>query len=160
MRSVTRPNPAMQRSAGRSAFPLSMASTFNLQRTAPSPVVADLVLRPTRAVLLLGCCLVLSGCMKKTNLDPPRSVTRVVISSSDSPEWWFPPPRLGDDAKASAVVAFIDSHRFNWTRAIGVGFGVPHPAYYAHLYEGDRYLGYFGVGAGALPSSSALFEVR
>ncbi len=38
-------NHAMQRTAGRSAFPLSMTSTFNLQPRAPSPAVADLVSR-------------------------------------------------------------------------------------------------------------------
>ena len=38
-------NQAMQRTAGRSAFPLSMPSTFNLQPHAPSPAVADLVSR-------------------------------------------------------------------------------------------------------------------
>jgi hypothetical protein len=37
-------NHAMQRTAGRSAFPLSMTSTFNQQRRALSPAVADLVL--------------------------------------------------------------------------------------------------------------------
>ena len=39
------PNQAMQRTAGRSAFSLSMTSTFNLQLRAPSPAVADLVSR-------------------------------------------------------------------------------------------------------------------
>ncbi|MGI9087113.1 MAG: hypothetical protein ACR2HH_05130 [Chthoniobacterales bacterium] len=38
-------NHAMQRTAGRSAFPLSMISTFNLQPRALSPAVADLVSR-------------------------------------------------------------------------------------------------------------------
>jgi membrane protease YdiL (CAAX protease family) len=37
-----RPNQAMQQTAGRSAFPLSMTSTSNLQPHAPSPTVADL----------------------------------------------------------------------------------------------------------------------
>ena len=37
-----RPNQAMQRTAGRSAFPLSMTSTINPQPRAPSPAVADL----------------------------------------------------------------------------------------------------------------------
>jgi hypothetical protein len=37
-----RPNQAMQRTAGRSAFPPSMTSTFNQQRRALSPAVADL----------------------------------------------------------------------------------------------------------------------
>jgi hypothetical protein len=40
-----RPNQAMQRTAGRSAFSLSMTSTFNQQRRASSPAVADLVSR-------------------------------------------------------------------------------------------------------------------
>jgi hypothetical protein len=37
-----RPNRAMQRTAGRSAFKLSTTSTFNQQPYAPSPAVADL----------------------------------------------------------------------------------------------------------------------
>jgi len=36
------PNQAMQRTAGRAAFPLSMTSTFNLQRRSSSPAVAGL----------------------------------------------------------------------------------------------------------------------
>jgi hypothetical protein len=40
-----RSNQAMQRTAGRSAFSLSMTSTFNLQRSALSPAVTDLVSR-------------------------------------------------------------------------------------------------------------------
>ena len=40
-----KPNQAMQRTAGRSAFPLPMTSTFDLQPHAPSPAVADLVSR-------------------------------------------------------------------------------------------------------------------
>jgi hypothetical protein len=38
-------NQAMQRTAGRSAFTLSLTSTFNRKRRAPSPAVADLVSR-------------------------------------------------------------------------------------------------------------------
>jgi hypothetical protein len=38
-------NQAMQRTAGRLAFYLSMTSTFNLQRRSPSSAVADLVSR-------------------------------------------------------------------------------------------------------------------
>ena len=40
-----RPDHAMQLTPGRSAFPLSITSTFNLQRQAPSPAVADLTPR-------------------------------------------------------------------------------------------------------------------
>ena len=40
-----RPNQAMQRTAGRSAFSSSMTSSFNPQPHAPSPAVADLVSR-------------------------------------------------------------------------------------------------------------------
>src|SRR3954468_2674338 len=39
------PNQAMQRTADRCAFSLSMTSTLNLQQDAPSPAVADLVSR-------------------------------------------------------------------------------------------------------------------
>jgi hypothetical protein len=42
---MTKPNQTMQRTAGRSAFPLSMTSTFDPQPHAPSPAVADLVPR-------------------------------------------------------------------------------------------------------------------
>ena len=42
---IETPNQAIQRTAGRAAFPLSMTSTFNLQRRALSPAVADLVSR-------------------------------------------------------------------------------------------------------------------
>ena len=42
---TNRPNQAMQRTADRSAFPVSKTSTFNLQRRSPSPAVADLVSR-------------------------------------------------------------------------------------------------------------------
>jgi hypothetical protein len=38
-------NQAMQRTAGRAAFPLPMNSTFNPQPRSPSPAVADLVSR-------------------------------------------------------------------------------------------------------------------
>ena len=41
-RRLRRPNQAMQRTAGRSAFPLPMTSTFNPQRHTPPPAVADL----------------------------------------------------------------------------------------------------------------------
>ena len=39
---AVRSNQSMQRTAGRSACPLSMTSTFSLQRRVPSPAVADL----------------------------------------------------------------------------------------------------------------------
>ena len=42
---IETPNQAIQRTAGRAAFPLSMTSTFNLQRRALSPAVAGLVSR-------------------------------------------------------------------------------------------------------------------
>jgi hypothetical protein len=45
MNSPATPNQAIQRTAGRSAFSLSMTSPFNLQRRALSPAVADLVSR-------------------------------------------------------------------------------------------------------------------
>jgi hypothetical protein len=45
MKPRQRPNQAMQRTAGRSAFPLPMASTLNQQQRSPSPAVADLVSR-------------------------------------------------------------------------------------------------------------------
>ena len=57
-------------------------------------------------------------------------------------------------------MTFIDGQRHDWTRAYGFGFGPPSPVYYANLIDGDKYLGYFAVGAGVLPGSSALFEVR
>ncbi|MEN3368065.1 MAG: hypothetical protein V7609_208 [Verrucomicrobiota bacterium] len=118
-----------------------------------------ILVRYMRALFLVGFCLILTGCMKKTDLGAVPPLTRVVVSSSESLNSSFPPRPL-ENAKASAVVAFINGHRFDWTRAIGVGFGVPSPVCYVHLYEGDRYLGYFGVGAAVLPGSSAFFEVQ
>ncbi len=47
---IETPNQAIQRTAGRAAFPLSMTSTFNLQRRALSPAVAGLM---SRQVLIL-----------------------------------------------------------------------------------------------------------
>ena len=47
---IETPNQAIERTAGRAAFPLSMTSTFNLQRSALSPAVAGLV---SRQVLIL-----------------------------------------------------------------------------------------------------------
>jgi hypothetical protein len=111
-----------------------------------------------RAVLLVGFCLFLTGCMKKTDLDPLPPVTRVDVLQHASHDDLFPPHI--ESGKVPPIATFIDGQRFDWTRAFGVGFGMPSPIYYAHLYEGDRYLGYFAVGAAALPGSSALFEVR
>lgn len=93
----------------------------------------------------------------KTDLDPLPPNAEVIVSHLESHRS-YQPPHL-DPAKASPVLTFMDAQRFNWTRTIGVTFGVPNPVYYAHLYEGDRYLGYFAVGAGVLPGSSAFFEV-
>jgi hypothetical protein len=96
----------------------------------------------------------------KTDLDPLAAVTRVYACDfEDLPSRLFPPPPM-DDVQARALVAFIDRQRFNWTRTIGVEAGPPSPVYYAHLYAGDTYIGYFAVGAAALPGSSAFFRVR
>jgi hypothetical protein len=47
---IETPNQAIQRTAGRAAFLLSMTSTFNLQPRALSPAIAGLV---SRQVLIL-----------------------------------------------------------------------------------------------------------
>ncbi len=125
-----------------------------------------------RVKLLTALCVILSGCMKSADVDPLPPVTRIALGSSELAESSFAPEsaHLYDPASGTrsdypkvnlaAVQAFIDGHRRGWTRAIAVGFGPPSPAWYAHLYDGDRYLGYFAVGSGALPGSAAFFRVR
>jgi hypothetical protein len=112
-----------------------------------------------RALLLLCICLLFTGCMRKTDLDALPHVTRVAILQHQLQRGDLFPPYL-DAEKIPPLVTFIDSQRLDWTRAYAVGFGPPSPVYYAHLFEGDRYVGYFAVGAAVLPGSSALFEVR
>ena len=123
-------------------------------------------------MLLMGLCVISSGCMKSADIDPLPPVTRITLGSSELPERSFAPEnaRVYDPASGTrsdypkvnlaALQALIDGHRRGWTRAIAVGFGPPSPAWYAHLYDGDSYLGYFAVGAGALPGSAAFFRVR
>ena len=65
-----------------------------------------------------------------------------------------------DVNKVAAIVEFMQSVRFRWTRAYGVGFGPPSLVYYVHLLDCERYGGYFAVGAGVLPESAAFFQVR
>jgi hypothetical protein len=110
-----------------------------------------------RTALLFVFCVLLTGCMKRTALDPLPHITRVVVLQHEHPGWV--PPAAGVE-EVAAIAAFMDSLRSGWTRAYGVGFGPPSPAYYAHLYDGDRYVGYFAVGAGVLPGSAAFFQVR
>jgi len=110
-----------------------------------------------RTVLLFVFCVVLTGCMKRTGLGPLPHITRVVVLSYEHPGWV---PADAGEKYADALVAFMNSRRSDWTRAYGVGFGAPRPAYYAHLYDGTKYVGYVAVGAGALPGSAAFFQVR
>ena len=110
-----------------------------------------------RPLVIVGCCLLVTGCMKKSDMEPLPPVTGVVVIPYETAVSFG--PRLSND-KVPALVAFIDSRRTDWTRAYGVGFGLPRPVYYAHLYQGETYIGYFGVGAGVLPGGAALFEVR
>jgi hypothetical protein len=112
-----------------------------------------------RALFLISSCLVLTGCMRKTDLAPLPPITRVAILQHELQRNDSFPPYVDSD-KVPALVTFMDGQRHDWTRAIGVGFGPPSPVYYAHLYAGDTYLGYFAVGAAVLPGSSALFQVR
>ncbi|HWM23232.1 MAG TPA: hypothetical protein VNP98_00280 [Chthoniobacterales bacterium] len=95
----------------------------------------------------------------KTDLDslPPVTGVSILWHPMERGDLFRPNPDFG---QIPALVTFIDDQRDDWTRTYVVGFGVPHPVYYAHLYERDRYLGYFAVGAGVLPGSSAFFEVR
>ncbi|HEV2840153.1 MAG TPA: hypothetical protein VGW39_02410 [Chthoniobacterales bacterium] len=95
----------------------------------------------------------------KTDLDSLPPVTRVSILSHPLERGDLFPPYL-DVGKIPALVTFIDGQRDDWTRTYVVSFGPPSPVYYANLFDGDTYLGYFAVGAGVLPDSSALFEVR
>ncbi len=107
--------------------------------------------------LFLAMCLALSGCMKSVDLDPLPDITRVDVLRSEELRIYPPPFEI---AKIPPLAAFIDGQRHGWTRAIAVGFGPPSPVYYAHVYSGGRYLGYFAVGAAVLPGSAALFQVR
>jgi len=113
------------------------------------------VVRPMRA-LLLGFCLVLTACMKRTDVDPWPPFTRVEVSQSDSPDQFFPPDAGRE--RALALKTFMEGQRIGWTRAFAVGFGPPSPVYYAHLHEGGKYVGYFAVGAGVLPGGAAFFQ--
>jgi len=106
--------------------------------------------------------------MKSADIGPLPPFTRITLGGSD-PEGAFAPLKYDPVSRTwskdfkvdlAALQAFIDGHRRGWTRAIAVGFGPPAPAWYAHLYAGDRYLGYFAVGAGALPGSAAFFQVQ
>jgi hypothetical protein len=110
-----------------------------------------------RTALLLVFCVLWTGCMKRTALDPLPRITRVVVHRSEHPGWISPD---AGHKEVVAIVAYMDSQRSDWTRAYGVGFGPPSPAYYVHLFDGVRYLGYFAVGAGASPGSAAFFQVR
>ena len=110
-----------------------------------------------RALLLVTVCLFCTACMRKTDLAALPHITRVAVSPYEHPGWV---PQNAGGKDVGGLVAFMKSVHFGWTRAYGVGFGPPSPAYYAHLYDGDRYVGYFAVGAGALPGSAAFFQVR
>jgi hypothetical protein len=110
-----------------------------------------------RAARLCVFCALLTCCMKRTTLDPLPHITRVVVDGYENPGWI--PPDAGDK-KVAPLIAYMNGLRSGWTRAYGVGFGPPSPAYYAHLFDGDRYVGYFAVGAGVLPGSAAFFQVQ
>lgn len=104
-------------------------------------------------------CMLLVGCMKRTDLAPMPHITRFIVLPKDYEYPYSIPSDIGQK-DVGALVAFMDSVHSGWTRAYGVGFGPPSPAYYAHLYDGGRYVGYFAVGAGVLPGSAAYFQVR
>jgi hypothetical protein len=110
-----------------------------------------------RLATILGVFLILTGCMKKTDLAPPTTVTRVAILYH--PSWGNAPWHL-EREKVPAVATFIAEQRSDWTRAFAVGFGTPSPFCEAQLYDGGKYLGSFSLGASALPGSAAFFEVH
>jgi len=112
-----------------------------------------------RALVLSVLCVIFVGCMKRTDLAPMPHITRFVVFPKNFEYPGRIPPDVGQK-NVGALVAFMDSVHSGWIRAYGVGFGPPSPAYYAHLYDGDRYVGYFAVGAGVLPGSAAYFQVR
>jgi hypothetical protein len=113
-----------------------------------------------RAIVLVALCVILTGCMKSADIAPLPPVTRITLGSSELAENSFSPENGHLTVNVPRLRAFIDGHSQGWTRAIAVGFGPPSPAWYAHLYDGDRYLGYFAVGGGALHGSAAFFRVR
>jgi hypothetical protein len=112
-----------------------------------------------RVLVFIAFSLLVSGCMKKTDLDSLPPVTRVAILQHEYIGEGPHPPYL-EVEKIPTLVSFIDAQRHDWTRAYAVGFGQPNPVYYATLFDGDRYVGYFAVGAAVSPGSPALFEVR
>lgn len=111
-------------------------------------------------MLLVALCVISTGCMKSVDIEPWPAVTRITLGHSELVDRSFSPENGHLTANIPSLRAFIDEHRRGWTRAIAVGFGPPSPAWYAHLYDGDKYLGYFAVGAGALHGSAAFFRVR
>ena len=98
--------------------------------------------------------------MKSVDIEPWPRVTRITLGGSEVADRSFSPENFHLTVDIPKLRAFIDGHRDGWTRAIAVGFGPPSPAWYAHLYDGDRYVGYFAVGAGALHGSAAFFRVQ
>ena len=165
----------MQLTASKPVVALPVSAVESVSSVACTEGSGQLILclvRPMRVMLLMGLCVISNGCVKSADIDPLPPVTRITLGSSELAQDSFAPEtaRPYDPASGTfsdypkvdvaAVQSFIDSHRGGWTRAIAVGFGPPSPAWYAHLYDGNRYLGYFAVGAGALPGSAAFFRVR
>jgi len=110
-----------------------------------------------RVIIAFGFCLLATGCMRKVDLGSLGPITRAEILYH--PSWGNAPwPLKGDEVPT--VASFIEGQRSAWTRAFAVGFGMPSPFCYVHLYNGDYYLGYFAVGAGILPGSAAFFEMH
>jgi hypothetical protein len=110
-----------------------------------------------RFLAVLGVCFIASGCMKKTNLSPPTTVTHVDVLYH--PSWGNAPWHL-ESEKVPGVAKFIAEQRSDWTRAFAVGFGMPSPFCEARLYDGGKFLGSFSVGASVLPGSAGFFEVH
>jgi len=119
-----------------------------------NPAVAYLFLvRPMRRTLLAALCFLSVGCVK-TDLAPLGTITRVQLDR------YAPHKDLSDAANVAAIVAFVDSQRFGWTRPFVVDFGPPAPFVRADLYDGNRQIGEFTVRAGVLPGGRAAFEAR
>ena len=156
-------NQAMQLTASRPVVTLGVSAVETVCCLACTEGSRQLILclvRPMRAMLFVAMCVISTGCMKSVDIEPWPPVTQITLGRSELTHHSFLPENGHLTVDLPKLRAFIDGHRHGWTRAIAVGFGPPSPAWYAHLYEGDKYLGYFAVGAGALPGSAGFFRVQ
>jgi hypothetical protein len=74
-------------------------------------------------------------------LPPLPRVTRVDITDNSAKVF----RRIETPAEVQRIVQFADDHKSGWHTPWA---GVPVPSLHAAFYDGDRYVGHFGVGGG------------